>query len=62
MNRLIKYDLKLDRNFLRNIIILQVIFIGLSFICHGFLSTNYLTNPVFARGIFTISILFFVII
>lgn len=62
MNRLIKYDLKLDRNFLRTIIILQVIFIGLSFICHGFLSTNYLTNPVFARGIFTISILFFVII
>ena len=62
MNKLVKYDLKANSRFIKNILILQIILVGLSFLGHGLLSTNYLTNPVFANGIFTISILFFVII
>ena len=62
MNKLVKYDLKANSRFIKNILILQIILVGLSFLGHGLLRTNYLTNPVFANGIFTISILFFVII
>mgnify|MGYP006878010991 FL=1 len=62
MNKLVKYDLKANKGFIKNILILQIILLGLSFLGHGFLSNSYLTNPVFANGIFTLSILFFVII
>ncbi|WP_394018868.1 hypothetical protein [Anaerococcus cruorum] len=62
MNKLVKYDLKANSRFIKNILILQIILVGLSFLGHGLLRTNYLTNPVFANGIFTIAILFFVII
>ena len=59
MNKFIKYDLKSNRGFLRKLIILQIIFISLSFLGHGFLSTNYLTDPVFANGIFSLATVFF---
>lgn len=62
MNKLVKYDLKANSRYIKNILILQIILVGLSFLGHGLLSTNYLTNPVFANGVFTISVLFFVII
>ena len=62
MNKLLKYDLKANKGFLKNILILQLVLVGLSFLGHGFLSRSYLTNPVFANGIFTLAILFFVII
>ncbi|WP_262122883.1 hypothetical protein [Anaerococcus sp. Marseille-Q5996] len=60
MNKFIKYDLKANRGFLGKLIILQIILTGLSFLGHGFLSANYLTDPVFSNGIFALATVFFI--